>query len=174
MNNQLFQNQLITGNLVPFPTFNSGYGKNRGKTLALRQEYIALLGTDERYPTVQRESYKEQKIKKQLEVAKSLEPAQIQQQPKDITEISVPRKSLSQKRLLKVKKVAPLDFTKEMNWLEKYRTEFSGEWVALDGDRLVSHGLDGLEVYKAARRTGVESPFLVQVELEDELPFGGW
>jgi predicted DNA-binding antitoxin AbrB/MazE fold protein len=72
-------------------------------------------------------------------------------------------------------RVAPLDCSRELNWLEMHGAEYEGQWVALSGDQLISHGTSGLEVYESARRAGIESPFLIQVEIpEDELPFGGW
>lgn len=70
--------------------------------------------------------------------------------------------------------VAPLDCSRELNWVKIHGAEYEGQWVALDGERLISHGASGLEVYQAARRAGVVSPFVIQVESKDELPFGGW
>ncbi len=63
---------------------------------------------------------------------------------------------------------------REMEWLSKHRHEYPGEYVALDGDRLVSHGTDGREVYRQARAAGVKVPFIAHIEPADALPFGGW
>ena len=63
---------------------------------------------------------------------------------------------------------------REMEWLSKHRHEYPGEYVALDGDRLVSHGTDGREVYRQARAAGVKVPFMAHIEPADALPFGGW
>ena len=63
---------------------------------------------------------------------------------------------------------------REMEWLSKHRHEYPGEYVALDGDRLVSHGADGREVYRQARAAGVKVPFMAHIEPADALPFGGW
>lgn len=68
----------------------------------------------------------------------------------------------------------PIDRKREMEWLKENREKFAGEWVALDGNRLLSHGIDAKEVYEAARQEGVEIPFLAQVEPLDQLPFAGW
>jgi predicted DNA-binding antitoxin AbrB/MazE fold protein len=63
---------------------------------------------------------------------------------------------------------------REMEWLSKHRHEYPGQRVALDGDRLVSHGADGREVYRQARAAGVKVPFMAYIEPADALPFGGW
>ena len=63
---------------------------------------------------------------------------------------------------------------REMEWLSKHRHEYAGQYVALDGDRLVSHGPDGREVYWEARAAGVKVPFMAHIEPADALPFGGW
>ena len=78
-------------------------------------------------------------------------------------------------RQKKPRRVAePLDCSRELRWLAEHRDEFAGQWVALDGDRLLSHGTNAQEVYEAARKSGVELPLMVQVESSDEPPFGGW
>jgi hypothetical protein len=62
-----------------------------------------------------------------------------------------------------------------MRWISEHRAEYTGLWVALDGDRLVTSGDDAKAVYDTARREGVEVPFLHQVEPEEEGAFwGGW
>ena len=66
------------------------------------------------------------------------------------------------------------DRSREMRWLKEHRSEYAGQWVALDGDRLLSHGTDAHEVFAAARESGVEAPFFAHLEPEDALPFGGW
>ena len=62
----------------------------------------------------------------------------------------------------------------EYMWLREHAREYTGNWVALDGDRLVSHGTDVRRVHAAAQADGVEFPYLVQIEPTDSLPFGGW
>lgn len=66
------------------------------------------------------------------------------------------------------------DFTLEMRWLSQHRHEYPGQYVALDEDRLVSHGTDGREVYRRAQAVGVKHPFMAHLEPADALPFGGW
>ena len=45
-------------------------------------------------------------------------------------------------------------------WLEENRARYAGEWVALDGNRLISHGPDGRAVMEAAKASGVAVPFI--------------
>lgn len=52
---------------------------------------------------------------------------------------------------------------KEIDWLanEGERLQrFAGQWIALSGAHLVSHGHDYLQVYKRAREAGVRIPFV--------------
>lgn len=65
-------------------------------------------------------------------------------------------------------------FAKSMRWLEEHRGDFAGEWVALDGDRLLSHGKDPETVFAEARSAGVPVPFVERVMPVERLPFGGW
>jgi len=74
----------------------------------------------------------------------------------------------------KIRRVEPIDLSRELRWLKEHRHEYVGQWVALDGDRLVAHGPDPREVYQAARQAGIASPFVEQILPTDDLPFGGW
>jgi Family of unknown function (DUF5678) len=62
----------------------------------------------------------------------------------------------------------------ELRWLAEHRQEYAGQFVALDGERLVAHGTNPRAVYCAARSAGLDIPSILRVELEPELPFGGW
>ena len=45
---------------------------------------------------------------------------------------------------------------REQRWLEEHRDEYLGQWVALEGDRLLASGADGRAVYEGgARRASV-------------------
>lgn len=68
----------------------------------------------------------------------------------------------------------PNDRRVEMLWVERHRDDFSGQWVALKGENVISNGASGRYVYEEAVRAGHEIPFLVFVEPKDEPPFGGW
>jgi hypothetical protein len=63
---------------------------------------------------------------------------------------------------------------REQRWLDEQREEYQGQWVALEGDRLLASGPDGRAVYEAARAAGVRAPLVTRVEPRDELPFAGW
>jgi len=67
-----------------------------------------------------------------------------------------------------------VDLTRELRWIEEHRSEYAGQWVAVRGDRLLSSGPNGKEVYYMARAAGDKSPFVTKIEPTDELPFGGW
>ena len=62
----------------------------------------------------------------------------------------------------------------EMQWLKEHGSEYVDQWVVVEGDRLISHGMDGKAVYDEARAAGVSIPFLTHVAKPDDLPWGGW
>ena len=61
----------------------------------------------------------------------------------------------------------------EMLWLAKESAPYAGEWVALDGNRLLAHGPKLAAVGAAAHAAGVAEPFFASVP-DNDLPFGGW
>lgn len=63
---------------------------------------------------------------------------------------------------------------KEMAWLGAHRKDYPGEYVALEGDRLLAHHKEGREVLRLAREQGVEVPLVSYCPPADEPPFGGW
>lgn len=73
-----------------------------------------------------------------------------------------------------VRRVKPIDLSRELAWLRAHRHEYMEQWVALDGDRLLSHGADAQAVYEAARAAGVRAPLVEFIGPDDEKPFGGW
>lgn len=62
----------------------------------------------------------------------------------------------------------------EQRWLKEHRAEFTGQWVALLGDKLLAHGMDAKEVFESAQRQGVENPLFTRIEPFEEFQFGGW
>ncbi len=67
------------------------------------------------------------------------------------------------------------DRTNEIKWIDQNRAKYADQWVAVDGNRLVSSGPDPLNVFAAAKEQGIDSPFIVHVLAEDPLPFvPGW
>ena len=64
---------------------------------------------------------------------------------------------------------------KSLRWLYENREKYLGQWVALDGDRLIASGPTAKEVYAKAKAEGVEIPFVELVTEQDSEPFtGGW
>jgi len=64
-------------------------------------------------------------------------------------------------------------YKKARKWLDENGEKYMNQWVCLEGDRLVAHGTDGLEVHRKAKEVGIESPFLHHI-VDESLPFGGW
>ena len=58
-----------------------------------------------------------------------------------------------------------------MEWMRQHRKEYGGQWVALDGDRLLAAGTDALEVYAAAKADTAYLSLIDYVEPADALPF---
>ena len=62
----------------------------------------------------------------------------------------------------------------ERNWIDTHREQYLHQWVALDGDRLLAHGLDAKQVCDEAREQGITTPYLEQVLPKEETFIGGW
>jgi predicted DNA-binding antitoxin AbrB/MazE fold protein len=62
----------------------------------------------------------------------------------------------------------------EFLWLANESGPYAGQWVALDGNRLIAHGAELATVSAAARASGVSRPLLTHLPPDGELPFGGW
>ena len=78
------------------------------------------------------------------------------------------------KRPLSWESAAPIDDGRaELEWLANESSHFAGEWVALDGNRLIAHGPKLAAVTAAAQAAGVSQPFFASVP-DSDLPFGGW
>lgn len=67
-----------------------------------------------------------------------------------------------------------VDFTKIGEWLKQHRHEYVGNWVVLDGDRLVGYGDDPRPIVTQARAEGVMVPFVEFIRDESEPFMGGW
>jgi hypothetical protein len=62
-----------------------------------------------------------------------------------------------------------------LKWLDENRDQYLGQWVALDGPRLIASGSTAQEVYAKAKAEGVEIPFVELVTDKESVPFtGGW
>jgi hypothetical protein len=58
-----------------------------------------------------------------------------------------------------------------MRWMIANEYLYRGEWIALDGDRLISHGSDYAGVAAAAKADSAELPLIYFAEPEPERPF---
>jgi hypothetical protein len=66
------------------------------------------------------------------------------------------------------------DFSASRAWLEAHRHEYIGQWIVLDGDRLVGAGDDPRPIVERARAEGVTLPFVEFVRDTSEPFMGGW
>lgn len=64
-------------------------------------------------------------------------------------------------------------FQNALKWIDQHRKEFDGQFVLLDGDNLLAHGINPKELYDFARAKGIKSPFVKRIKSEI-LPFWGW
>jgi len=66
------------------------------------------------------------------------------------------------------------DYKSALQWLVDHAREYAGQWVALDGARLIAHGADHQEVFAAAKADGAYLPLIELVEDPDAPPFAGF
>jgi len=66
------------------------------------------------------------------------------------------------------------DRSREAEWLREHHHEYAGQWVALDGGKLIASGDDLKEVVRTARQLGVPDALMMRVEPHDALPFAGF
>ena len=62
---------------------------------------------------------------------------------------------------------------KSLRWLHENREKYAGQWVALDGDRLITNGSTAKEVYSKVKAESVEIPFVELVTDREPVPFTG-
>ena len=62
----------------------------------------------------------------------------------------------------------------EQEWIRLHGADFCGEWVALQGSELISHGAKARAVRDEARAKGVASPLMVHLPDEPGRPSAGW
>lgn len=66
-----------------------------------------------------------------------------------------------------------VDATRERAWIEAHRHEYAGQWVALDGDRLVAASPNQAEVWAAVKADDAHLPLVCRIPAPDEpLPIG--
>jgi len=72
----------------------------------------------------------------------------------------------------KLKPVPAPDSTREMRWLAEHQREYVGQWVALDGDRLIAASFNHEEVVAAADADGAYLPMFAYVDDPDKIYAG--
>jgi uncharacterized protein DUF5678 len=65
------------------------------------------------------------------------------------------------------------DRTREMKWIDEHKYEYAGQWVALDGDRLVAASPIQQEVWDAVKADGAQLPLVHRIPSPDDLPYIG-
>ena len=63
---------------------------------------------------------------------------------------------------------------RRLEWIKSHREEYAGQYVALEGDRLVGSGRTIREAHEQAREKGYPDPFLVRITSEHETLCAGW
>jgi len=64
----------------------------------------------------------------------------------------------------------------EMRWLEENRetvANLGGEWIAVEGNRLVSHSTDFADVLETTKKEGIRIPFILFVPKNFTNPIAG-
>lgn len=67
--------------------------------------------------------------------------------------------------------------SRELEWARTHKEvlrQFAGQWVVLEGEELVTHGNNPLQVVTEARAKGVQVPYIFRVEIaaENEVRMG--
>jgi len=65
------------------------------------------------------------------------------------------------------------DRTHEKEWVKAHRHEYAGQWVALDGDRLVAASPHRMEISAAIKTDGGKRPLIIRIPSPDDLPYIG-
>jgi hypothetical protein len=115
-------------------------------------------------------------VEKVLAEIQSLSPAQLEELRRAVDErLQTLNQSAQLSFTPKIvgKVVPPKDRSKEYEWLNQHRNEYAGQWVALDGDRLLGHGSTLKEVAESARQAGVKDALIVRAEPSNAPPHIG-
>jgi predicted DNA-binding antitoxin AbrB/MazE fold protein len=64
--------------------------------------------------------------------------------------------------------------SEELEWLRLHEIGYRGQWVALQGSELISHGSKARTEREEARRKGYPRTLMVRISQEPSLPSAGW
>ena len=68
------------------------------------------------------------------------------------------------------KSVASGHRSRELEWCRTHTTvlrQFAGQWVVLEGEEIIAHGNDPLQVVTEARAKGIQIPYVFYIEDTD-------
>ncbi len=63
---------------------------------------------------------------------------------------------------------------REHQWLDENWRTYLGQWVAIEGNQLISADHDGRKVFADARAAGIRVPFVIHVQDPTTAQIGGW
>ena len=101
-----------------------------------------------------------------LRAALELEP---KEQQKLLDEL--PSQPPVRRREVKVRRVKPRDYSKELKWLRENAHLYPGQRLAVSGDELLAHGPDFGDVFDRAKETGKR--FLMHYTARKDEMWGG-
>jgi uncharacterized protein DUF5678 len=83
---------------------------------------------------------------------------------------------MTDKTLPRARKVSRpyIDRSRELAWLAEHERNYAGQWVVLEGERLIGHGADPTPFVDEARAEGIECPFVVHCRTWFGPSMGGW
>lgn len=65
------------------------------------------------------------------------------------------------------------DRAREKKWVEEHKHEYPGQWVAIDGDRLIAASPIQQEVWDAVDTNSATLPLVLRTPSPDDLPYVG-
>lgn len=109
-------------------------------------------------------------ILKLIEELPSTERARLQQMLAHESAVPIKTKAPRDKRV----PCEPMpDRTREWEWIAQHKHEYAGQWVALDGDKLIAASHNRGELSAAIKATGATRPLIHRIAAPDELPYIG-